>query len=740
MSSPRTAAPPLDAEAFAEPVRLANPFAVNRVMQPSAADVDAGTVHEEPFRRLIELARMACDQHCGLGLVLWGEAGVGKSHLLSRLWRWADHDQQACFLYLSNLQASPEALLRSLLKAVVSILTEGRTERLHETRLGQLLQAALPAAGLPETEVAWGQLVERLSRQGPAHAPLVDRTTYDVLFRCWNSARLAAQGRDDGTTARLAVRWLSGDYLDPAEARQLGLPPGPSQDQAVALADDQQIKLVLVALSQLASLRRVPFLLCFDQVENLAADQVTALARFLQAVLDSAPNLLVVTCGVQEQLAHWRAEGVVPIAAWDRIAQFELCLHRVNVRDARRIVQVRLERFLEPFLELGAIRDGVHRDDLFPLGQAWSQEFLDREKEVRPRDAINWARLGWERQQQALRTQGAAVWLANWGQPLPPPPRVDLTAEERNALIDRKVEAKLAEQREQRRLAPATLPPDAGNLAGLVQVLAQQCVPAQGLTAIARIERPRRGPRPALDLVARRGDETIGLVFVTTASATSVTASLRRLANERLPPRRLLLVGDQRVPLRCGARGEEYVAQLRQQYGERFQQIELSFEHVAALDALAAVVGMAQSGDLEIELPGGQVQRVSREEAIASHHRQGRYAAQPLLALLLGQVPPKPEQQAAAKTSPPPRPGSFTLDRPDVEQVIMSRLALMPGATSHELTIYYVEYLKKKQQVAVEPEVCRPQLEAIARSMHDQGLVHATPTEDGLYLLPRRRG
>src|SRR5207302_3788886 len=144
---------------------------------------------------------------------------------------------------------------------------------------------------------AYHRLVDGLSAAEPSRAALVDRTAYDVLFRFFHSAFRAHKTHDERVAA-FAGRWLAGDYLDPDEAKALGLPPGP-RDEPVALADNQQIKQVLTALTRLALSRRQPFLLCFDQVDNLEENQAAALCRFLEALIDSSPNLLVVTAGIK---------------------------------------------------------------------------------------------------------------------------------------------------------------------------------------------------------------------------------------------------------------------------------------------------------------------------------------------------------------------------------------------------------------------------------------------------------
>ena len=70
---------------FFERVSVSNPFLDNRINNPSARDVDVAEIHQTAFTRLTGLAREALAARRGVGVVLWGEAGVGKSHVLSRL-------------------------------------------------------------------------------------------------------------------------------------------------------------------------------------------------------------------------------------------------------------------------------------------------------------------------------------------------------------------------------------------------------------------------------------------------------------------------------------------------------------------------------------------------------------------------------------------------------------------------------------------------------------------------------
>src|SRR5262249_15080893 len=133
----------------------------------------------------------------------------------------------------------------------------------------------------------------------------------------------------------------------------------------------QDVKNVLIALTRLAFVSGQPFILCLDQVENLDPEKLKPLARFLHALLDHASNLLVITSGVRQTLLEYCEQGVIPEAAWDRIAQYKVELRRVQRQEARRVLEARLERFHEPFIEVSEVHRRLQEDTLFPLGRAW---------------------------------------------------------------------------------------------------------------------------------------------------------------------------------------------------------------------------------------------------------------------------------------------------------------------------------------------------------------------------------
>jgi hypothetical protein len=111
---------------------------------------------------------------------------------------------------------------------------------------------------------------------------------------------------------------------------------------------------------------------------------------------------------------------------------------------------------------------------------------------------------------------------------------------------------------------------------------------------------------------------------------------------------------------------------------------------------------------------------------VASHHRKDRYRRHPLLRPLLTEEPPPAE---------PEKPKDVLLDEKDVRQYVMAQLAWMMGSTASAVAKGYVGVMKAPK---LPYEAAWPQVKAIAGRMHSEGLIHATPQDDDLFLLLRK--
>jgi hypothetical protein len=513
--------------------------------------------------------------------------------------------------------------------------------------------------------------------------------------------------------------------LDPEEAERLGVKPDDGQALA-SLPDNQAIERVMVAMMELCRLRSKPFILVFDQVENLDPDELQSLARFCHVLIDRAPNLLLVTAGVQKQLLEAKEADYITGASWDRIAQNELMLYQIEPTQARQLLEARLERFFESYAILPRVKKLLTTDTIFPLGTNWLQEQIGDVPEVKPRLVIGWAQRRWKEQAAALKKLGGDAWLREWEKTA-----IDVVEVRRpEEIIDDKVEAKIRDQISRRELDPSGLPPDASNQCGLVEALLKQCRDGAARYSIIGLERPpgRKTQKPTYDLLVQErssdGREVrTGLTFVVTGSKTSTAASLRRLLQDPQPPEHALVVCDERQPLECGAAGQKHLEQLKQRGAERFKVMTLSFQQYAQLDALEAVIGEARSGDLEAMFGNEGSRQLTEQEVIASHHRQDRYRKHPLLRELLCEEPllvQKPEMKQLPEDA--------------LQQFIAAQLALTMGMSSIELARKYHE---KYVQAEFTFEEVKTRLEFVAQQMHHEELLNATPTGDYLFLLNR---
>jgi hypothetical protein len=639
-----------DLQSVIERALAINPFIDNRVNGPAANDADVSDIHQAAFTRLTQLADEGLATRRGIGALVWGEAGIGKSHLLSRVSRWAT--EHANFVYLHNLQAAPEHLPRSLLRAVVGSLTQGRVSSFAGTPLYSLVGGGLlEAVGKRSGHISWDHLrriwngwVDALV--GGEHAGLaaVNRSIYDVLFRFFYSAFRAShpspfsRRREDGSVARYAVHWLSGQALDPKEGRELELRPAIARDEPIALADAQQVKEVLVALTSLAAAARRPFVLAFDQVDNLDTDQASALARFLEALIDAAPNLLVVTAGVRASLIRWLQSGVIQNSSWDRLGQFEIELQRINGTEAGALIRARLDAFFKPFAGSEELQHHRAQDAFFPLGRSWYQSQFQDKTDLRARDAINLAREAWRVEQVRLRSAGAEAWRNGIAAATRESshPNDDLAG-----AVDQMLDERIAQLCPEQAAPPNATSDDMGELLRKVLIQCRKAHPCYGLVEVERAPLSRRQSRlydlallireqPAMPSVR------VGVLALSSKSATQLAGQLRRLTRELPAVDRLVLFTNEWTGLPLAKRGKEYLAMLQRHFGDRFLQLELTANEYRRLDALRTLAQQAQSGDLEVETASGNVQPLTEEQVIASNHRKDRYRSVHVLRKLLG--------------------------------------------------------------------------------------------------------
>jgi hypothetical protein len=438
-------------EAFFRHILAHNPFTLNRASADGSEGPDVVQIHSDVFSRLTELAGEAVRLRRGLGVLLASEAGSGKSHIFGRLARWSAVGERACYVVVRGLQTDPELLPAAILRSAGSALAGRAGAKPVRTPLYRLAHhAARIALNDKQERYSWDRVGRAFAKLADRFAPAARRVSegraaFDLIFRFFRSAARSMDGKEQGETAELVLRWLTGGMLDAREARRLHLPPARHRDDPVTLTDPEWSRQGLTALSVLAAATGRPLILVIDQAEELDSARFQALARFLNGLLDQAPGLLAVTAAETGAVLSWRDRGVVPQSAWDRLGQFTLEAARLKPAEGVGLVRKRLDHALAPFREVEFLYRLRADAPLFPL----HLELNDCG--VWARDALEAARVAWSTEQEVLRREGGASWLSGWAE------RVARSAEKNNK-SEQEAESSLTREQVQAAIAVRTKP------------------------------------------------------------------------------------------------------------------------------------------------------------------------------------------------------------------------------------------------------------------------------------------
>ncbi|HEX2732054.1 MAG TPA: AAA family ATPase [Polyangiaceae bacterium] len=715
------------AEDFARHVANTNPFTQDRVTQATQrALADVGAIHDDQFKKLIRRINEVRRSGQTHGILLTGQAGVGKSHVLARLFRWANEEGNATAVYLHNILSSPERTARYLLHATVNELAGFRPANFADSDLYKLINLAI-GARLDSRSKGAKRKVPNLNARKEilteiGHEIDPDQLVMPVFIRYLEHAMGANLAEEAAEVLALAaVQWLSGEVIEPERARSIGLRVN-SEDGA-CIPDDVAVQRVFDVLCRLCACAKRPFVLCLDQVDNLSEDRVKALFGFLHAAIDNGHNLVVIVSGVWDSIQIFRKNSVISAAAYDRIAQAEIELKPISIKQAREIVQGRVAQFSEPFAEVKSVAKARKHDDLAPLSSEWWKKHYGKLIETRPRDAIRAARDAWDGEQERLSELGEETWLKQLGKG-ENVEKVRIVGRPLEERIDELVRLKVIEAFNQRKLNPARLPPDADNLATLTHTLLTLCIGEANYT-IRSVGRVGKAKASTYDLwVTEKGvsGEVVnnGLIFFTSDNALSATNALKRLkADHPAPEHQILVTDEERRPLRPGVVGLRHYEELKG--NGRFEHAKLSFGDHAQLDALSSVLGAARVGDLDVENEPSEYRPITEAECRASMHRLELFINHPLLRLLL--------TEEREPTSP-----SGVVDKEREKQVrvqIKGELALALGMTAREMAKTILERTSQSNDAFVSVWNL---VKLAANHMHQEKELYVDAVNDDLFL------
>ncbi|WP_010581823.1 AAA family ATPase [Schlesneria paludicola] len=303
---------------------------------------DVTTIHRKTFEKCCEAVDWVRHGNSSAGIVIHGEAGSGKTHLIRRLrHQFTDRSKHPTLERISQsfayipLNTHYTSLARHTRRCVAVDLM--RTPGKGPSQLERLVVTQLMsvADGAGDLGLWWENLREE-------HDAEID----DLLFALGQREHLSPTflrvlGHFVRNRHRLEVAgWLRGDPLTDLAYERLEIAPeDPDRDP------EEIARRMLSDLMKLAG-PEIPLVLCFDQVEALQNDRTDTLPFFAYAQLlvdlyAADTNLVLISC-MQTQFAQ-EISAAIPEYAWARILSFATCsLPPLDVIQARALLSSRL--------------------------------------------------------------------------------------------------------------------------------------------------------------------------------------------------------------------------------------------------------------------------------------------------------------------------------------------------------------------------------------------------------------
>jgi len=329
---------------------------------------DLEEINRTAYNRIGHALELVQKQSESQGIVVLGEAGSGKTHLLMRvaqklgggnyvLFVPKPNNEDAVYLHTwSNIVQSlaeivpgrsrDRSQLDDLLAHVFSnvLVPEFQSGNEQEQRWARkLLDNPLSLFGMLGTgqprEENFRKIRSRTLKFLKLKHPKINETITHALV----TYALAAQDE----TRRKILTWLAGQGgLDETEAKQLGLPihwvevtEQSSNTSYLQQREDQAFE-AIKTLGMLSTYYQ-PLILAYDQLEGLRSRK-TLTQRWSAAVreiINFAPNYLVITCVFPDLWQKWCGEIWIETSAVDRIAPRTVMLEPFATPAARRLLE-----------------------------------------------------------------------------------------------------------------------------------------------------------------------------------------------------------------------------------------------------------------------------------------------------------------------------------------------------------------------------------------------------------------
>ncbi|RUL84647.1 AAA family ATPase [Tautonia sociabilis] len=648
------------------------PAFLDRVNTPWDQAPDLEEYNQNAYKRILRaLQRLARPGEASStqGILVLGEAGTGKTHLLMRVARNLSRTNHILFVRKPNNEdAVAQHVWAEMIRSLSQPLALATPQ---QTQLDDLLAHVFSAVLIPSFEQdieagkdadqkrRWATLLRddpynlfRMLGEGEqrqknmrtirnrtlsylqVNNPDVDQRIAHVLITYCFVSRADRK--------RVLLRWLSGQDIDEAEAKDLGLDPTwvkideTSADVSTQQQREEQALRAIQSIGILSTYYQ-PLILAFDQLEGLR-DQHRLSQRWgdtVREIFTMTPNLLVVTCIFPSLWESWFSQ-VLDSSVTERISQQSVTLETFGPRHGLKLLAAHLE---PSFIK--------HRlpTNIYPFTEDAVSSLCGRAKS--PRSFIQGARAMFE------------AWLDGDEEGLesaPPGIAAIVTQEAVDTLIGSTIE-----QAERRHLDSYDREiPIEQDLFGRIRNIVETLLAHSGERAA--YDRATCGTKvmPPNLLVRRPGSAEDLCLCINNAEGNSFTARMRNLAEvmrSKTGPKTVILLRDRRCKA-AGSKGQEYVETIQEMGGIY---LPAGGDELSLLNAIYDALVDIEQHDLSIgthEIDQRQFVEFLRDKGLCRRSQLLRHAAKlsEAFARAIGETHPTPAPNGSPSsqaTAPP---------------------------------------------------------------------------------------